>query len=541
MQPLVKKAFGSFLKQTATQFSDRPAIRCSGATWSYYQLDQYTDQLAFGLLSVGVQRGSHVAIWAETSPNYIFFFCALQKIGAVAVLLNPGLHAEEISELLNLADVEFLAIGEKWKDICIHNEILKIFPIAKIRNIFTMGENKKDIHPYESIDIATLVDLGNMYGEREKSTAIEKVIQHVHVDDPALILFTSGSTQRLPKAVLFSQYHLTNGGIQKADELTATEQDVFCCVLPLYHIFGLDVNLFAAFSCGACLALPSSSHTEEILQVIQEEHCTILSAVPSIFLSIIGHKSLKRYDLSTLRTGLIAGAYCAPETFCQIEHTIGGSFILLSGLGQTEIAAGISISSVSDPLQIRSTTLGKFVPAIEGRIEDLQTRDVCQQGKIGEICVNSSLLMTGYYPLESERTAFQNGWLRTGDLGWLDQDEYLHYFDRLKDIINRGGEKISPKEIENALKENILICAVKVIGVPDTHYGEEICACIVPKYPTLTAENILEQLRSKLARFKIPKYILFFEHLPMTETGKIRKQELKEMAILRIQEQQVCH
>lgn len=523
MKPLYMCAMEAFIRAQAQRFASRPALRWCGRSWSYRELDQISDLMAAGLLRFGVGRDSHVGIWAESVPEKVFFFYALQKLGAVAVMVNSRMDQREMLAMLAQTDTHFLAIGRGQP--CLEGSSgarQALLESPQLQRVFYLGD--RSYLPSGTVGTGILMEVGRA---AFKDLA---ALPPARPEDPALILFTSGTTGSRPKAVVSNGFNLVNGGIQKADSLRAGPEDVFCSALPLCHVFGIDVNLLAALACGGCLALPRDHHTQSILRCVHEDQCTLLSAVPSIFHSIITREDLPSFDLSSLRAGVIGGAYCSPEMFCRIERTLG--FTLLAGLGQTEATAGITISGMDDPLPLRSTSVGRFVPHMEGKIAAPATGEPLPAGEIGEVCVRGKLLMRGYYGGGTQSPIDAGGWLHTGDLGRLDADGNVFLCGRIKEIINRGGEKILPGEVEQWLEKLPQVERCKVIGVPDPYYGEEVCACV--QASGLSAEEVRAYLRGKLSYFKVPRYILFFPSLPVTETGKVRLQEVRQMAARRL-------
>ena len=313
-----------------------------------------------------------------------------------------------------------------------------------------------------------------------------------------------------------------NGGIQQANDFRATCEDVFCVALPLFHCFCVSTNVMASVAVGGCLCLPDSRRTGAILRAIHRHRCTVLHAVPSMYRAILARKDFSDYDIGSLRVGIIGGASYPPNDFRRIEEGFG--MTLASSLGQTETTAGNTVCSLDDSLDKRSTTVGKFMNHVEGKIADPETGAPLGPGEVGEICVRGYLVMQGYYrqPEQTARAIDPEGWFHTGDLGELDEDGDIILRGRIKELINRGGEKISPVEVENEICALTHVEACRLVPVPDEHYGEEACACVVAgEGVAVTEEEIREHLRQQVAAYKIPKYILFFDSLPLNATGKV--------------------
>lgn len=316
----------------------------------------------------------------------------------------------------------------------------------------------------------------------------------------------------------------------KADDMRMTEEDVVCCALPMFHTFCINCNLLASAAAGACLILPSDRHSETTLTYIERYRCTILTAVPSVYLTLIARTDLRSERVASLRCGIVGGAYCSPEQFRTIEGKLG--MTLLPGLGQSEVIAGVTIASPEESLEVRSTTLGHFVDRLEGRIVGHEVPMGEGDTQAGEIQVRGPMVMLGYYENGKVVSAVdEDGWLHTGDLGWQDAAGNIHYAGRIKDIIIRGGENIMPSEIEAVLSGDARISCCKAVGIPDDHYGEVPCICIVPgSGAALSEAQVHSAICQRLAAFKVPKFILFFSKFPYTNTGKINCKKVAAIA-----------
>ena len=520
MIPLENLTVSQLLRRTAARFPMRPALEYRDRVWTYQALDAQVDQAARRLLTWGVRRGTRVGLWCETEPNAIFLLYALFRIGAAATLLNTSLQRSELVELLRCTDVDYLIVsdgykGQRFPTIC--QGLTKELPC--LQSILSIGQDR------EHGDLVALECLAEASAQ-----ALSLAEADVMPQDIGTILYTSGTTSR-PKAVMSTQYSRVNSGIQQAHDLGATETDRFCVAIPMFHCFCLSVNLMAACAVGACLYLPENRKTTTLLKAISVGRCTILSSVPTLFHAMLCRPDFQQWDLSSLRTGFIGGSFYPPELFRQINNSFG--FTLLSSLGQTEATAGLTAASLDDSLETRAETVGHFMDHVEGKIVHIETGRPQPVGVPGEICVRGYLVMAGYYrqPDATAQTIDADGWLHTGDMGYLDEYGNIHLTGRLKELIIRGGENISPAEIEMALGGCPNVQECKAVGVPDRHYGEEVCLCIVPQdHAVLQEAEIRFQLAQHLAEFKIPKYILFLDELPKTTTGKIRPSELSKLA-----------
>lgn len=503
------------LSETAARFPTRPAILCEGMCWNYAEFDAVTSRMARGFLALGLTVQSHVALWTDATPQAVFAFFALQKIGAVAIMLNTCLKGVEIEKQLRSAEVEYLLVENDQK-------------MEAFLSRYTDRAPGDSLQPGE-IQLKPVI-LSHLPVEKEETPLPETA-----PDSMALMLFTSGTLSANYKVVCSSGFHLANGGRLKAFDMGLTEQDVICSALPMFHTFCINCNIMAAAASGACLVFPADRHSQTLLDCIERHRCTILTAVPSIYLSLIGRADLSLERVKSLRCGIVGGSYCAPEQFCAIERKLG--MTLLPGLGQTEVVAGITVGYRHDSLQTRANTLGHFVKHLEGRIEG-EEKGTPDAPHIGEIQVRGSMVMMGYYNERTDTVIDSEGWLHTGDLGWRDKNDNIHYAGRIKNIIIRGGENIFPSEIEVVLYSEPDVAECKAVGVPDDHYGEVPCLCVVLRPgATLTEDDIRSKLKARLAEYKIPKYILFFPSLPYTNTGKINCKKVSDMAQKAIQEQ----
>ena len=523
MLPLENVTVGQLLDRTAQLHHDRPALWYQARYWTYREFSSEINSCAAALAAWGIRKGDHVGIWGEMEPEVVCTFYALQKIGAIAVMLNTSLTEKELIDQVRLADVTHLCVGSNYK---VNGNLLTICREIQERlgheHVITVGEK-----PYADAD-----SLSHLRSTADGTwlQRAQQMADQVSSQDTAVILFTSGSTS-LPKAVMSSHYSRVNGGIQQAGDMHCSERDRFCVALPMFHCFCISVNLFASLACGGCLCIPENRRTASILHTIEVCKCTMLSAVPAMYDAMIKKDTFQTSKVSSLRTGIIGGAYCPAEQFALIEHSLG--FTLLSSLGQTETTAGLSVCEMDDPLELRSATVGHFMNHVEGKVIDLATGAPLPRGQRGEICVRGYLTMQGYYkqPEATRQVLGEDGWLRTGDLGTLDEKGYITLCGRVKELIIRGGENISPSEIERALLTCPQVQSCKVVGVPDTHYGEEICACILPNPGQLPNEAELRKLlRERLAYYKIPRYMLFWKELPCTSTGKVSAKECARQA-----------
>ncbi len=523
--PLEDLTVSQFLRRTARRFPDRPALEYLGRVWTYRELDEAVDLTARRLLAWGVSHGDRVGLWCETEPSTVLLLYALPRIGAAAALLNTSLQRAELAELLRRTDVDRLIVTDGYKGLdfpALCQGLCAELP--RLQAVLYAGRSGLS-GGFERLDDLT----------PSSEDALARAEERVTPRDIGCILYTSGTTSA-PKAVMSSQYSRVNSGIQQAHDLGATPEDRFCVAMPIFHCFCLSVNVMAACAAGACLYLPESRRTAVILEALSRGRCTVLSSVPTMFHAILCRPDFPNWDVSSLRTGFIGGSLYPQELFRQINDGFG--FTLLSSLGQTEATAGLTTAYLEDSLDVRAVTVGHFMDHVEGKIVHIETGEEQPAGQPGEICVRGYLVMDGYYgqPEETAKAIDEDGWLHTGDMGWLDEDGNIHLTGRLKELIIRGGENISPAEVELAANGSAEIQTCKALGVPDRHYGEEVCLCVVLREGArLDEAELRSRLTRRLAAFKVPRYVLFFDELPMTSTGKVRPAQLAQLARERLE------
>lgn len=504
------------LSETVAKYPERPAVRWAGGCWSYAEFDREITRMAKGFLSLGLTIGSHAALWTDSSPRAVAAFFALQKIGAVVIMLNTCLKGGEIEKQLMCSDTEYVILEGQEK--------ARSF-LEACRSGREAGVEEGELCLGQTVRVKTVV-LSQLPDE-------PSWFQPMPVPGPdavAMMLFTSGTTSANYKVVCSSGAQLASSGRMKADDMCMTEEDVVCCALPMFHTFCINCNLLASAASGACLILPPDRHSETTLTYIERYRCTMLTAVPSVYLTLIARPDLRPDRVASLRCGIVGGAYCSPEQFRAIEGKLG--MALLPGLGQTEVIAGITIASPTESLEVRSSTLGHFVDRLEGRIVGHEVPMGEGDTQAGEIQVRGPMVMLGYYENGKVVSAVdEEGWLHTGDLGWQDAAGNIHYAGRIKDIIIRGGENIMPSEIEAVLSGDVRVSCCKAVGIPDEHYGEVPCICIVPgSGAALSEDQVRDAMCQHLAAFKVPKFILFFSKFPYTNTGKINCKKVAAIA-----------
>ncbi len=521
MPELRNITLGELFAEVCSRFGERTAVEYLGERTSYAQLDAYTDLLARGFLALGMKKGDRAAIWGNDRPNTLFCLLAMEKLGVVAVMLGTSLQAGELEALLELSEAEYLFFDDGFRDVS--------FP-AVCRNM-PKGRMKKQVYigPGSEPDfdsLAAIEALADTVSPEELIRARAAVMPQ----DTDMILFTSGTTSA-SKGVMTTHFSRANIALAHVAALRATERDKFCVAIPMFHCFSLTANVLAALMCGACVYFPENRRTKTLFEAIEKDKITVLHAVPTLFSAMLARNNAGDYDTSSLRTGFIGGSVYTPEFFREVSRTLG--YNLLSSIGQTEATAGFTFCDYDDDMEVKSTTVGRFIEHSEGMIRNVVTGEPQPVGETGEICIRGYGVMQCYVnnPEMTRQTLLPDGWLRTGDMGFIDENGRLHITGRLKDMIIRGGENISPAEIEQLLLDDGRAAEVKAVAVPDEHYGEEICACIVLRSGVSMSENEVRQLiKARLAYFKVPKYVLFMDSLPRTSSGKLALGRLKELA-----------
>lgn len=561
------------LAETVERFGERTAVEYLGQTWTYGQLDVLSDKIAQGLLNMGIHKGSKAGIWANDRPDTLFCFLALEKIGAILVMFNTSWTFGEVQARLNEIGAEYLFYDEGCRGLDFVEAVRKKDVTVPGAAVFMGGERWREF----------------VIGGRGGAGGMAK--SAVTPGDTDMILFTSGSTGA-PRGVLTTHYSRSNNARAQAAMVHADCRDVFLVAIPMFHCFSMSGNILAALSVGACICFPKSRRTDDLLAAVERAGVTILTAVPTLFSALLANPRRKQYNTGTLRTGLVGGAGCSRQLFESVEREF--HMELLPSLGQTEATAGITAGRYEDPIELRALSAGYAVEHLKLRIVDLESGQMLPAGKNGELCVWGYTVMEGYYN-QPELTALAvdaEGFLHTGDLGYLDKDGRLYLTGRKKELIIRGGENIAPGEIENVLLSDERIAQVKVIGVPDEHFGEEVCACVVRAIMdcassvrarvdcvsdvrasvdcvsdvrasvdcassvrasmdigapekcidggdsgdgidvgNLSQADVRQLVGASLAYYKVPKYVVFLEQMPLLGNGKIDSAKLKKQVL----------
>ena len=503
--------------------------------WSYREFRKQVDRLATGLLALGIEPGDRIGIWGPNSYEWILTQFATAKIGAIMVCINPAYRLFELEFVLNKVECKAIISAEAFKSskyLSMLNTLapeistcepgyLRAEKLPNLTTVIRMGDTQSP-GMFNFEEVCSLGDAGTY--ER-----LDKLAATLGPDDPINIQFTSGTTGN-PKGATLTHCNILNNGYNAGQGMGFTPDDKLCMPVPLYHCFGMVLGVLACVSTGATIVLPSPVYDPvSTLAAVQDEKCTALHGVPTMFVTELDHPDFSSFDVSTLRTGIIAGAPCPEELMKRIIGDMHMDNVLI-GYGQTELSPVNHMTLPEDSLENRTQTVGRPIPFIEVKIVDEKDR-VLPIGQQGEICTRGYSVMLGYWN-DDDKTAetIVNGWLHSGDLGTMNEHGYVRITGRIKDMIIRGGENIYPREIEEFLFTHPDISEVQVFGVEDPKMGEEVCAWIqLRKGRTLTDEQIREFCKGQISHFKIPRYVRFVDEFPMTVTGKIRKIEMRAM------------
>ncbi|MFF1027580.1 AMP-binding protein [Proteus mirabilis] len=524
LETTVKECLNNVVKQYASQTA--LIENQSKKTLSWQQLQQEVESVARGFLSMGLTKGDRLGIWSANSKEWIIFFLAAAQIGIPVVCINFHLKKRELLDLCRLTGIKALCFSDGFKS----NHFIEV-----INYLSKKASKNKDALPQ------LFISMGNQQAEKSVSLsqlkeisqkisdkAYQHAIEQVSVKDLLTIQMTSGSTA-MPKGVMLSQYNVINNAMLSAQRLGVTHDDVICLAVPLFHCFGLSSCLFFALTTGCQLVLLDNYNAEDVLKAIQHHRCTIMHGVPTIFSRLMKHEQFSHYDLSSLDKGIIAGASFPPALIDDIETILGMKGITIS-YGQTEASPCCTQTLPNDALEIKRHSIGKPLPFVEMKIINLKTGKPVPVGILGEICTRGFHVMMGYdnAPDKTKEALDEEGWLHTGDIGYIDEQGNYHYAYRIKEIVVRGGENISLCEIEEAIAEYVGVDATKAFGIPSADLGEEVIVAIcVQKGYSIGESELREFLQERLARYKIPKELHFFTEFPHTPCGKIDVQALK--------------
>ena len=507
-----------------------------GLRYDFAELEWLTRQIAKGLLSLGVSRNDRVALWAPNIPEWVVLQFALAKIGAVLVTVNTNLRASEIEYLLRQSETSTLITVRGFREVDYADTLYEIIPelrssdegalrsvkLPYLRNVIYIG----DEHPAGMIRYDSLL-------ARSGQTSDEQLDAHLEIqslDDVINMQYTSGTTG-FPKGVMLTHRNIVNNAYWLGEGIALTPRDKVCVPVPFFHCFGCVIGVLGAYTHAAALVPLEWFEPLRVLQYIEGEQCTAVYGVPTMFIAELEQLDFHAFNLSTLRTGIMAGSLCPEPLMRRVMERMNLTQLTIA-YGLTEASPGITLTPRDDSVELRTQTVGKVLPEVEVKIVDSATAELCPPGHPGELCCRGYNVMKGYYR-DSGATAAAidaDGWLHTGDQATMDQAGYVRITGRIKELIIRGGENIAPKEIEDLMRQHEKVADGYVYGIPDEKYGEEVAAAVRLKPgETATAEEIRQFCEGRIAKFKVPRQFRFVESFPMTASGKVQKFKLREM------------
>lgn len=533
--------FGAVLAETARRFPDREAVVFPfldhRRTWRQFRAD--VRRTARALLGLGIGPGEHIGIWATNLPPWVELQFAAAEVGAVLVNINPAYRANELAYVLRQADIVALFLTDRFKTsdyYALLNEALAPGPerFPRLRHVVSLKPQRPSLCDDKSISSRGWQEFLNL-AESVSEEALARRAESCRPEDVVNIQYTSGTTG-FPKGAMLTHRNLLLNVYYVGQRLGLSEQDRLCIPVPFYHCFGCVLGTLLCVVYGSAMVIPAESFDAlATLQTVAAERCTALYGVPTMFIAELHHPRFAEFDLSSFRTGIMAGSPCPIEVMRAVVERMGAREMTI-GYGLTENSPIITQTSVDDDLEHRVGTVGRPLPGMEVRIVDPGSVEPLPLGTPGELIVRGPCVMKGYYhkPKETAEAITPDGWLRTGDLAVETPDGYYRITGRIKDMIIRGGENIYPREIEEFLYTHPAIADVQVVGLPDEKYGEEVSAWVRLKPgQSLTEEQLREFCKGKIAHYKIPRYVVFVEEYPTTVTGKVQKFRLREMGIER--------
>jgi fatty-acyl-CoA synthase len=520
--PLLGETIGDSLRRVAAAHGDSEALVDvpSGRRWTYAQLDADTDDVARGLIAAGVAKGDRVGIWAPNCAEWVLLQYGTAKMGAILVNINPAYRSHELGYVLRQAGISLLVSAESFRTSDYRAMIEEVRgELPALDRVVYIGTGD-----WETLVASGAAADGAALGERGASLTF---------DDPINIQYTSGTTG-FPKGATLSHHNILNNGFFIGEGCRYTAADRVCIPVPFYHCFGMVLGNLACTTHGACIVIPAPGFDPALtLAAVQAEKCTSLYGVPTMFIAELALPDFADYDLSSLRTGIMAGSPCPVEVMKRVVSEMHMEEVTIC-YGMTETSPVSTQTRADDDMERRVSTVGRVHPHVEIKVIDPETGLVLPRGSNGELCTRGYPVMLGYWN-EPEKTAEAIDaarWMHTGDLAVMDQAGYLKIVGRIKDMVIRGGENIYPREIEEFLYTHPDIEDVQVIGVPDPKYGEELCAWVkLRPGGSLTTEDVREYCVGKIAHYKVPRYVRITEEFPMTVTGKVQKFKMRETSI----------
>jgi len=545
MESLLPYTVGELLEVQAKTYPDHEAVVYADRNlrMSYEEFNNLCRKAARGLMKLGVQKGENVSVWSSNTPEWVVTQFATGKMGAVLVTVNTNYRTAELEYLLKQSDSTTIILMDQFKDASYIDMLYEIVPELRtsepgmldssrlpfLKNVIVMGDK-----PFPgTFSWQDILDMAEGVSEDQ----LDRRMGTLKQSDVINMQYTSGTTG-FPKGVMLTHRNIVNNAYNVALAMKLTDQDRLCIPVPFFHCFGCVMGTLACATVGATMVPVQEFNPKVVLETVEKEKCTALHGVPTMFIAELNDNDFNKYNLSSLRTGIMAGSNCPIEVMKAVNEKMGATEITIA-YGQTESSPVITQTRTNDPLELRVETVGKALPHVEAKIVKPGTTEELPRGMQGELCTRGYLVMEGYYknPDATREAIDEEGWLHTGDLAVMDENGYCRITGRLKDMIIRGGENIYPREIEEFLYTHPKVLDVQVVGIPDSVYGEEVMAWIILKEgESASASEIKEYCTGKISKHKIPRYLEFTQSYPMTASGKIQKFKLREQAIEVVEE-----
>ena len=529
--PLIEQTLGAFFDSMVDRHPEREALVVvhQQRRYTYRQLQLEARRLASALLTLGLQPGDRIGIWSHNNAEWVLMQLATAQLGLVLVNINPAYRTAELEYALNKVGCQALVTLPRFKTsdyLGMLRELRQAQALPQLRHTIWIDVAGEGADEPGFLRFSALMQTGDAQDPR-----LPQVARLLHHQDPINIQFTSGTTG-FPKGATLTHRNILNNGFFIGEAMKLTEHDRLCIPVPLYHCFGMVLGNLAVLTHGGCIVYPSDAFEPlSVLQAVQDEKCTGLHGVPTMFIAELDHPRFAEFDLSTLRTGIMAGSPCPIEVMKRVQSEMNMDEVTIA-YGMTETSPVSCQSSTDTPLDKRVSTVGQVQPHLEIKIIDPETGATVPRGTTGEFCTRGYSVMQGYWedPARTAEAIDAQGWMHTGDLAVMDDEGYVNIVGRIKDMVIRGGENVYPREIEEFLYRHPKVQDVQVVGLPDKKYGEELCAWIIAKPgQTLTEGEVREFCKGKIAHYKVPRYMKFVTEFPMTVTGKIQKFKIREL------------
>jgi len=541
MQDFRDLTIGEQLAEMARKYPDDVMIKYTDRDYerTWRQFDEECETVARAFMALGLKKGDNISVWATNVPAWLLTFFGSAKMGGVLVTVNTSYKLFELEYQLRQSDSKALVMIDGFKGTSYVDIVKTLCPeletcepgrltCEKFPEMATVIYAGEESCPAGMVDWKDLHALAQRTPYEEYAAVRDSCTCHEVIN----IQYTSGTTG-FPKGVMLTHYNILNNGLTIGDGMKLTHDDKFCICVPFFHCFGMVLSILACLTHGTPFVPVDAFNAKKVLDALASERCTAVNGVPTMFIAMLEHPDFDTYDFSLMRTGIMAGSPCPVKTMKDVNEKMHMNEITIV-FGQTESSPGVTMTLADDDIEHRCATVGRAFPGVECKIVDIVTGAALPPGNIGEFCARGYNIMKGYYKMP-EATALaidSDGWLHFGDLCMCDEDGYYKVTGRLKDMIIRGGENIYPKEIEECLYHFEKVRDVQVIAVPSKKYGEEVCACVIPKDGVeLSEDEVKEYCRQNIAHFKIPRYVWFMDEFPMTASGKIQKVVLRERAV----------